>query len=162
MGRISQLSVFAALLLVCSLCVSGCEKNQAPKNAEEGATVAKTVSSAPAKGADENSAECGDGEECGGGCNQWDDAAAKVIKRGVPEDAVWADVKVGGMRCGGCERKVIAKVGALAGVLGVEADAEMGQVRIALASDKLETSKKAALNQIRDLGFSVDGETKRK
>jgi copper chaperone CopZ len=87
---------------------------------------------------------CGDGESggatCGGeaegegaGCSQWDDAAAKVARRGTPADAVWTAIPVKGMSCGGCERRIVANLGAVDGIVGVEADAELGQVRVAFA-----------------------------
>jgi copper chaperone CopZ len=67
------------------------------------------------------------------GCSQWDEAAAAVGRREVPSDAEWATIPVEGMTCGGCERRIIASLGSAPGIVGVEADAELGQVRVAFA-----------------------------
>jgi copper chaperone CopZ len=96
------------------------------------------------------SAEAGEGM----GCNQWDEAAAAVNKKEIPTDAKWQVLKVEGMTCGGCERRIIANVGALEGVVAVEADSELGQVRVALASGKDEAGK-AAKTKIGELGYKV-------
>lgn len=89
-----------------------------------------------------------------GGCNKWDEAAAEVIERDVPENATWTTLKVAGMTCGGCERRVIAKLGALDGVFSVEADAEMGQVRVAMDKSKPKLASVAA-EAISALGYRV-------
>ncbi len=83
-----------------------------------------------------------------GGCNQWDAEAASVLKKKVPTDATWTIYRVSGMKCGGCERRVIAKIGTLKGVVGVEADAELGQVRVATSPKSPDAAKRAreALN----------------
>jgi copper chaperone CopZ len=96
---------------------------------------------------------CGKQEE--GGCNKWDDDAAAIAKRDVPTNAVWKTLKVSGMTCGGCERRVIAHVGKLDGVVSVEADSELGQVRVALASDKADAAE-AAQAEIKRLGYRVE------
>jgi copper chaperone len=96
---------------------------------------------------------CGEGQDCEGGCNQWDKAAAEVAKRGVPDNAVWHSFKVEGMTCGGCERRVTAKLGELEGIVSVEADAELGQVRVAFADGKKVVDAAAA--KIESLGYRV-------
>lgn len=102
---------------------------------------------------------CGDaaggGASCGaeaGGCSQWDGKAAEVAKRGTPADAVWATIPVEGMSCGGCERRIIANLGVVDGVLGVEADAELGQVRVAYAKGNDQITA-AARDHIAALGY---------
>jgi copper chaperone CopZ len=96
-----------------------------------------------------------EGESCGmpgSGCNQWDEAAAKV-KRDAPGDAIWITYSVQGMHCGGCERRIIANVGELDGVMAVEADAELGKVRVAAAAGK--NVEAAARERILSLGYRV-------
>ena len=58
-----------------------------------------------------------------------------------------------GMTCAGCERRVIANLGQLEGVLAVEADAELGQVRIAMAQGG--DLRKAAVDRINSLGYQA-------
>ena len=113
---------------------------------------------AGAEGKDEHAAaDCmkksaEDGE--GMGCNKWDEAAAKVGNREIPADAEWKVLKVSGMTCGGCERRIIANVGELDGVLAVEADSELGQVRVAVAAGNAAAND-AASAKISELGYKV-------
>jgi len=99
--------------------------------------------------------DCGGAKEEAGGCNKWDEAAAAIAKRDVPNSAVWKTLKVSGMTCGGCERRVIAHVGKLDNVVSVEADSELGQVRIAMAADSAKTAE-AAHAEILKLGYRVE------
>lgn len=149
-------------LLLTTLVLSiGCAKDKdasdknvepAPDKAMTTQTEAAAVScDTPGEGMD-----CGkqEGEEEAGGCNKWDDEAAAVAKREIPDNAVWKTLKVTGMTCGGCERRVIAHVGKLDNVVSVEADSELGQVRIAMKSDSDETTR-AAEAEIKRLGYKV-------
>ena len=95
-------------------------------------------------------AEAGEGM----GCNQWDEAADKVAQRQVPTDAEWQVLDVTGMSCGGCERRIIANVGKLDGVVSVEADAELGKVRVAVAKGH-ETARDEAKAKILSLGYRI-------
>lgn len=90
----------------------------------------------------------------GAGCNKWDDAADKIAKQEIPADAKWSVMAVSGMTCGGCERRIIANVGKLAGVVGVEADSELGQVRVAVAEGNTEATD-AAKAAIANLGYKL-------
>ena len=96
------------------------------------------------------SAEAGEGM----GCNKWDKAAAAIGKQEIPADASWQVLKVEGMTCGGCERRIIANLGKLEGVVAVEADSELGQVRVAVASGNSGASS-AASAKISELGYTV-------
>ncbi|MBL4634091.1 MAG: heavy-metal-associated domain-containing protein [Kofleriaceae bacterium] len=58
------------------------------------------------------------------------------------------------MTCGGCERRIIANVGKLDGILAVEADSELGQVRVAFAAGDTKASD-AARTQITELGYKL-------
>jgi copper chaperone CopZ len=96
------------------------------------------------------SAESGEGM----GCNKWDKEAAAISKRDIPKDASWQVLKVEGMTCGGCEQRIIANVGKLEGVVAVEADSELGQVRVAVASGDTAAGG-AASAKISELGYTV-------
>jgi len=163
-----MLSTTRLVSLALILVASGCSKETAPADAppEATPTAAKAVAQAPAKAdtTTEPASDCAKAaakagvedtydctqksDEGAGGCNKWDAEAAAVLERGVPKDASWKTYAVTGMTCGGCERKVIAKLGTIDGVLGVEADAELGQVRVATAKNAASTVKEArtALN----------------
>ena len=80
-------------------------------------------------------------------------AAAEVARRPIPADAAWTTIAVSGMTCGGCERRVIADLGQLAGVLAVEADAELGQVRV--ASARGTSLRGQAIDRINTLGYKA-------
>jgi copper chaperone CopZ len=153
--------------------VSACDKAEstetAPAKVEVAANTAAAHTAAAHTAAEGEEACAGDdGEEHSGadcmkksaemgegmGCNQWDEAAAAVNKKEIPADAKWQVLKVEGMTCGGCERRIIANVGALEGVVAVEADSELGQVRVAVASGH-EDASKAARTKIDELGYKV-------
>jgi len=163
-----------ALLLVMS--TSSCEKTDSPSQpASASKTVASPVAAKPAaavaaaphktaavakstEGQQHNCAgEKKTGAACGGpgsSCNQWDEAAAKVIKRTPPKDAKWTTFSVSGMHCGGCERRIIANLGQLEGVVSVEADAESGKVRVASAPDG-KVGRAQLVSTIEGLGYKV-------
>lgn len=128
-------------------------------------TAAKTVEAAAEgkAGCDGAKDKNHDGAECakksaesgeGMGCNKWDEAAAAISKQEIPTDASWAVLKVDGMTCGGCERRIIANVGKLEGVVAVEADSELGQVRVAVASGSKGATDLASA-KISELGYTV-------
>lgn len=147
------------LLLTALVLSVGCAKEKT--SPEDKAPTAAKVATQPAESAPVSCDTPGaDGMDCGkqeeaGGCNKWDDEAAAVASRDIPGNAVWKTLKVSGMTCGGCERRVIANVGKLDGIVSVEADSELGQVRIAMAADSAETTK-AATAEIKRLGYKVE------
>ncbi len=170
----------AALLSILLLTTAGCDRSgEAPRTNDQGplgasklaegsfasaqAVVPRAEPAKPAATGEAGermscgSAEMADGTCAGesgeaGGCSQWDEAATKVAKRETPTDAVWATIPVQGMSCGGCERRIIANLGGVDGILGVEADAELGQVRIAHAKGNDEISRDARAH-IAKLGY---------
>ncbi len=167
MVKLTRFAILAVLL------AGGCDKHQAepaPTAASPAEAPAVVVPSPVAAatltattggetfGAPE-AASCGEAPaaeaQCGGGegCKQWDEAAAEVARRPIPADARWEQIAVQGMTCAGCERRVIANLGQLEGVLAVEADAELGQVRIAMAQGG--DLRKAAVDRINSLGYQA-------
>jgi copper chaperone CopZ len=166
--------------LFASLGVSACDKAETTKDEQAKPAVATKVVAAIAKpavatatataAAAEGDSSCAgeggekhDGADCmkksakegeGMGCNQWDEAADAIGKKEIPADAKWQVLKVEGMTCGGCERRIIANVGELDGVVAVEADSELGQVRVAVASGN-DKAGKAAATKIGELGYKV-------
>jgi copper chaperone CopZ len=158
----------AAFLGLLAIALGGCDKHQAQANRKTPAAATRAQSPLepvkvmeetprPAATAEGEGGECGSGmakgESCEGGCNQWDTAAGEVARRVVPDDAEWKTIPVSGMTCGGCERRIIANLGKVQGVLAVEADAELGQVRIAMA--KGADLRKVAVDHINALGYSA-------
>jgi copper chaperone len=159
-----KLAALTASLLL-AIALGGCDKHQAQAKAKPAAATqaqtpmkpVKVMEPAPAATAtSKEEGTCGGeakGESCEGGCDQWDEAAAEVAKRPIPTDAEWNTIAVSGMTCGGCERRITASLGKVDGVLAVEADAELGQVRIAMA--KGQDVRKVAVDQINSLGYTA-------
>ena len=163
------LALSAALSGLVALALAGCDKHAAQARPEPAAATRAQSPMKPVKVMEEKAhhvktAEAGgeggqcaggmaEGESCEGGCNQWDEAAAEVARRPVPRDAEWKTIQVSGMTCGGCERRITASLGKVDGVLAVEADAELGQVRIATARGK--DLRKVAVDAINQLGYSA-------
>lgn len=176
MKRISLLIPFCSALLL----AGACQKDKTDEKSEEVAAAAKAseatasaaapteqaADEASCAGAEGKAAGEHDGMDCmkktaameeageGMGCNQWNDAADKVAQRDIPTDADWNVLSVTGMSCGGCERRIIANVGALEGVVSVEADAELGKVRVAVAKGNT-TAGDAAKAKIKALGYRI-------
>lgn len=98
---------------------------------------------------------CGGGAGCGGGggCMA---AGADEPAAAVPADAQWTELKVTGMHCGGCARRVKKALAGVEGVAGVEVDWASGTVKIATPKDG-DPVKVAALAtpKIDALGFQV-------
>ncbi len=93
------------------------------------------VSTAPAPAAEKGGSccggsggggSCGGGAGCGGMCGGA--MAAPTPPTDGPADAAWSSLKVSGMRCGGCAKRIMAAVGKLDGVVAVQADHGTGQV----------------------------------
>ena len=84
----------------------------------------------------------------------WDDDGMAVTRRKVPKDAVWQTWEVDGMTCGGCERRVMAKVGELEGVVAVEANAGTGHVKVAVVADH-KSSLALVQGRIGEIGYRV-------
>lgn len=155
------------LMALAFLAVAGCERDSdaaaakpVPAAAVARPEPAPTPSPAPARAQPTQAepacgGEHGGGGECAGGCDQWNEAAGAVIARDVPADAVWTTLKVTGMRCSGCEQRIIANVGSIDGVLAVEADAELGQVRVAMAKGK-DLLEQQAADRINSLGYRAE------
>jgi copper chaperone CopZ len=137
--------VLSALLVATA--VGGCDKQPAPGRSRPAASLKAESPLKPVKVMEETP------HHAEGSCNQWDDEAAEVARREVPADAVWKTIPVNGMTCGGCERRIIASLGKLDGVLAVEADAELGQVRIATAQGT--DLREVAVEKINQLGYSA-------
>jgi copper chaperone CopZ len=167
----TKLTLVALLTLGLVACTKDKPKDETADTPETATKVATApAAAAPAKhaehqaGGTEDNYNCegaGQAHECegadkeheGGGCNQWDDAASEVTKRKVTDDAVWVSFDVDGMTCGGCERRIQAKVGELDGVVAVEASSELSRVRIAFS--KGAENETAARERIASLGYKV-------
>jgi copper chaperone len=144
--RIPGLSVVLTGLL--AIAAGGCDKHPAPAKSQPVSMVAESPMK-PVKVMEEEKTS----HHAEGSCNQWDDEASAIARRVVPDDAEWKTIPVSGMTCGGCERRIIAHLGKVEGVLAVEADAELGQVRIAMAPGK--DLRAVAVDTINSLGYSA-------
>ncbi len=131
----------------------GAEKTETPTQVATAPVAAdEGYNCAPDESGDGHSCDKGE-KEHGGGCNQWDKAASQVTKRAIPDDAVWVAFDVDGMTCGGCERRIQAKVADLKGVVAVEVSAELSRVRVAFENGSEDES--AARERVASLGYKV-------
>lgn len=148
-----------ALAVGCSradTAVPPAEKTAAAATETTAATAEATATSTQTAAATGGEMACAhEGGACTGECGHFDKAATAVLDREVPADARWTKVTVTGMHCGGCERRIIANVGKLDGVLGVEADAELGLVRIAMAKDAPASVLASAREKLTALGYPI-------
>ena len=156
----------AALSLLVLAAIAGCDKHT-PAPAAQKKIAATTQAASPvaaqapapvkvmeATAEAESGGTCGGSmDSCSGGCDQFDAEAAEVAKRVVPQTATWKTIRQSGMTCGGCERRIIANLGKLDGVLAVEADAELGEVRVAMNHDA--DLRAAAVERINSLGYTA-------
>lgn len=161
------LGLSAALLALTAVALGGCDKHQAQAKQKPAAATRAQSPLQPVKVMEEvprasatagsESGQCAGamakGESCEGGCGQWDGEADEVARREVPADAEWKTIPVSGMTCGGCERRIIATLGKVEGLLAVEADAELGEVRIAMARGA--DLRKVAVDRINALGYTA-------
>lgn len=161
------LALSAALTGLVAMALGGCDKHPAQAKSQPAvATKAqsplqpvKVMEETPhhAQAAEGEGGQCAGamakGESCEGGCDQFDAEAAEVARRPVPDNAEWKTIPVSGMTCGGCERRIIANLGKVEGVLAVEADAELGQVRIAMVPGA--DLRRVAVAKINELGYSA-------
>jgi copper chaperone CopZ len=122
-----------------------------PAAAAPAPTVPAEVSCGQEGGEGEHAGSCG---QPGSGCNQWDEEAMAVTRRDVPDTAIWKTWEVNGMHCGGCERKVMAKVGEIEGVVAVKANAGTGHVAVAVKPG-YENSFDRARERIGELGYKI-------
>jgi copper chaperone CopZ len=169
------MKLLAPVALASLLCLSvACERSSGdaqpsvtvkvaePAASKVAATGADRAATPTARAEDEGGSCAGEkaggtcaGEEGeAGGCSQWDAKAAEVARRATPTDAEWVTIAVKGMSCGGCERRIVANLGQVDGILGVEADAELGQVRVAYAkgNDRMSADARA---RIAALGYKL-------
>ncbi len=163
------LALSAALTGFIAIALGGCDKPAAQARPEPAAATRAQSPMKPVKVMEEKAhhvttaaagsedGQCAggmaEGKSCEGGCDQWDEAAAEVARRPVPQDAEWKTIEVSGMTCGGCERRITASLGKVEGVLAVEADAELGQVRIATVRGN--DLRKVAVDAINQLGYTA-------
>jgi len=97
--------------------------------------------------------ECGPscGGSCGGGCEGMADPPAPPTV--VPSDAVWTELRVTGMHCGGCARRIRNALAQVDGVYGVEVDLSTATVRV--ATPKGRDGRALAGPRIDALGYHV-------
>ncbi|MCB9561820.1 MAG: heavy-metal-associated domain-containing protein [Kofleriaceae bacterium] len=127
--------------------------------AAPGATVAASTTADEAMPAEHGSCGGQCGGQCGGGgagcseCAGGKVAAADEAPAQVPADARWTELKVGGMHCGGCARRIKNNLAGVDGIYDVEVDLAGGTVKIASAPD--QDARALAGPRIAALGYQV-------
>ena len=151
--------LLACLVFVAS-CVAACQHTDAAE--QSAATVAKAPAATVAIPAALTPAEhsCGGGGSCGGKCgNDVGGGCAAAMAEAaptfaaVPSDARWTELKVTGMHCGGCARRIERGLAKVDGVLGVKVDLAAATVMVATA--KTVDGRSLAKPAIDGLGYQV-------
>lgn len=140
-------------LVVCVLLVACARDDRAEQSAR---TVAKAaVQPAPATLALQPAGCAAQHASCGGQCGGQCGAAAgdTPVWATVPPGAHWTELRVTGMHCGGCARRIERALAKVDGVLGVAIDVPTGSVKIATAAGT--DAKSLAAPPIDALGYHV-------
>ena len=150
------------LTVVCLLVISCARDDRAEQSAKVVAQRAavQPASAAPAApgalalqpaGCGAQHASCGGGAGCGGQCGAA--AGAAPLWATVPPNAHWTELRVTGMHCGGCARRIERALAKVDGVLGVQIDVPTGSVKVATATGT--DGKTLAAAPIDALGYHV-------
>jgi copper chaperone CopZ len=104
-------------------------------------------------------AACGEacGGNCGGegSCGNCGGAGAPSVVKAVPSDAVWTQLQVDGMHCGGCARRVHDALLAVDGIFDVAVDLAAHTVKVATSNGV--DGRAMAAPRIAALGYRVVG-----
>src|SRR5688500_6559496 len=91
------------------------------------------------------------GGTCGGGCEGMADPVQ--AEPTVPADAIWTEMRVTGMHCGGCARRIRNALAQVDGIYGVHVDVGTATVRVATPKDR--DGRALAQPRIDALGYHV-------
>jgi copper chaperone CopZ len=135
-----------ALVFAFTACQRASEPPPAAKDTNAPSATATQVVEAPAQ-------ECGPscGGSCGGGCEGMADPVQ--AEPTVPADAVWTEMRVTGMHCGGCARRIRNALAQVDGIYGVHVDVATAIVRVATPKDR--DGRALAQPRIDALGYHV-------
>lgn len=101
---------------------------------------------------------CGGGSSCGGGMTEAGGCTGGVTAMptwaALPADATWTELKVTGMHCGGCARRIEKQLATVDGVLGVKID--VTSARVAIATVKGVDARGMVKPAIDKLGYLVE------
>ena len=141
---------FASLLLL----AGGCSGSEAEAAADE----AETAHECGAGGEhDHDKAEKADHADCGCGDTCTREHGEEKAAVTLPEGSEWTTLTVSGMTCGGCEARVREALGELEAILALDADAQTGEVKVALADEhELDDLLTDLGEKVETLGFSLD------
>lgn len=133
--------------------VAACQQAQSqPAPAEPASTTQVVAASTAAEPAHACGPSCGG--QCGASGGQCEGMAdPPAPPPAVPADAVWTELKVGGMHCGGCARRIRNALAQVEGVYGVDVDLATATVRVATAKGK--DGRALAGPRIDALGYHV-------
>lgn len=147
-------------LVTALVLAAGCQKDASPEAPAPTAPATPTAAALPAATAPMAAmgehASCGGScggmcgnQACGGSCG----GGAEVATPVTPADAQWTALRVAGMHCGGCVKRVKNALASVDGVLGVEVDLGKAEVRVATAKGR--DARAIASAPITALGYQV-------
>ena len=146
-------------LLACLLFVAACQHSDAAEKSAVVVAKAPPVAIPAALSVEPHS--CGGGGACGGQCgNSAGGGCAAAMAEpaptfaAVPSDARWTELKVTGMHCGGCARRIERGLAKVDGVLGVKVDLAAATVMVATA--RTVDGRNLAKPAIDSLGYRVE------
>jgi len=132
-------------LVVCVLLVACARDDRADQSAR---TVAKAAVQQPSPSALALEPQgCAKEHQCSSG------TADAPVWATVPPGAHWTELRVTGMHCGGCARRIERALAKVDGVLGVKIDVPTGSVKVATAAGA--DAKSLAAPSIDALGYHV-------
>jgi copper chaperone CopZ len=145
--RIAVLGLVFAALFASGACQRASEPpaNDPPAKPAPSATATEVVP------APEPSCGPSCGGTCGGGCEGMADPPQ--AEPTVPADAVWTEMRVTGMHCGGCARRIRNALAQVDGIYGVHVDVATATVRVATPKDR--DGRALAQPRIDALGYHV-------
>jgi copper chaperone CopZ len=135
-------------------CQRASESEPAPAPQKVAATEVVPAASVPAP--EPAAGSCGGscGGQCGGSCGgHAETGTGPVAWQSPPDGTVWSEMKVTGMHCGGCARRIKNALAQVDGVYGCEVDVATQTVKVAVGPGK--DAKALAGPRIAALGYRL-------
>lgn len=143
--------------LLLSIALFACQKAspQETPEPEKVAAASTTVVEAPPPAPAECGGQCGGqcGGSCGGQAQPETTGTVPVAWQSPPDGTVWSEMKVTGMHCGGCARRIKNALAQVDGVYGCEIDVATATVKVAVGPGK--DARTLAAPRIAALGYRV-------
>lgn len=139
--------------LLLSIALFACQKASKGDEATPAPSTTVVAAAPAAEPAGSCAGECGG--QCGGRCTGAGEiTAAPAAWQTPPDGTVWSEMKVSGMHCGGCARRIKNALAQVDGVYGCEVDVATATVKVAVGPGK--DARALAAPRIAALGYRVE------